>query len=232
MGGQGTRPAGRSEPAATGAASPAGGVGLRGTAEQPAASWDRDGPAGRSELRGDDDTYLGDGGSKESLGEAGTRERSATAATAATTFVGPKEPKPETQSKGRAKTRRRRQVVKGQVGAVQGEPGVSPQRLWPRPKHPLVHGVRMSLSEDGIQKGGGDPSWEAESQGGLPVLYFSGRRGRLLLRPEVLAEIPREAFTVEAWVRPEGGQNNPAIIAGNGPLLGSPWSLGDGWLHV
>ncbi|XP_044904337.1 pappalysin-2 isoform X1 [Felis catus] len=214
MGGQGTRPAGRSEPAATGAASPAGGVGLRGTAEQPAASWDRDGPAGRSELRGDDDTYLGDGGSKESLGEAGTRERSATAATAATTFVGPKEPKPETQSKGRAKTRRRRQVVKGQVGAVQGEPGVSPQRLWPRPKHPLVHGVRMSLSEDGIQKGGGDPSWEAESQGGLPVLYFSGRRGRLLLRPEVLAEIPREAFTVEAWVRPEGGQNNPAIIAG------------------
>jgi hypothetical protein len=42
----------------------------------------------------------------------------------------------------------------------------------------------------------------------------------------VLAEIPREAFTVEAWVRPEGGQNNPAIIAGNNPLLGFSEVLG------
>ena len=53
-------------------------------------------------------------------------------------------------------------------------------------------------------------------------MYFSGRREPLLLRPEVLADIPREAFTVEAWVKPEGGQNSPAIIAGNHPLLGFP----------
>lgn len=54
-------------------------------------------------------------------------------------------------------------------------------------------------------------------------MYFSGRRERLLLRSEVLAEVPREAFTVEAWVKPEGGQSSPTIIAGNGPSW-DPWA--------
>ncbi|XP_077619445.1 pappalysin-2 isoform X1 [Crocuta crocuta] len=213
LGGQGTSPAGRRKP---GASSPAESLGLRGPAEQPAAPWATTGagPAGWSEPRGDNDTSLGDGGSKEPLGEAGTQEHSATAATVATTFAAPEEPKPETRRKGRAKTRHRRQVAKGQAGAARGDPAVPPRHLQPRPKHPPVPGVRTSPLEDSTQRGGGDPSWEAESHGGLPVLYFPGRRGRLLLRPEVLAEIPREAFTVEAWVRPEGGQSNPAIIAG------------------
>lgn len=214
LGGQGRSPTGRRKP---GASSPAESLGLRGPAEQPAAPWATTGagPAGWSEPRGDNDTSLGDRGSKEPLGEAGTREHSATAATVATTFAAPEEPKPETRRKGRAKTRHRRQVAKGQAGAARGDPAVPPRHLQPRPKHPPVPGVRTSPLEDSTQRGGGDPSWEAESHGGLPVLYFPGRRGRLLLRPEVLAEIPREAFTVEAWVRPEGGQSNPAIIAGN-----------------
>ncbi|CAK7309893.1 PAPPA2 [Vulpes lagopus] len=215
VGGQGSPQAGHSKPDATGgmAVSPAGSVGLRGEAEQPATLWAQHGSNRWSELQGDNDTYLGDRRSKEIPGEAETQERSAMDAT----IRGPKEPQPESRRKGRAKTRHRRQVVKGQAGGVLGDPGVSPWHFQSWPKHSLVHGVRTSLAEDSIQKNGGDPFREAETfnpHGGLPVLYFSGRRGRLLLRPEVLAAIPREAFTVEAWVRPEGGQNNPAIIAG------------------
>ncbi|XP_072854305.2 pappalysin-2 isoform X1 [Pogona vitticeps] len=54
----------------------------------------------------------------------------------------------------------------------------------------------------------------ARATGSVAVLYFSGRREQLLLRPGVVAELPRGEFTVEAWVKPEGGQSNPAIIAG------------------
>ncbi|XP_074859422.1 pappalysin-2 [Carettochelys insculpta] len=50
--------------------------------------------------------------------------------------------------------------------------------------------------------------------GGLSALYFSGSREQLLVRPEVLPEVPRGQFTMEVWVKPEGGQSNPAIIAG------------------
>ncbi|XP_061490162.1 pappalysin-2 isoform X2 [Rhineura floridana] len=54
----------------------------------------------------------------------------------------------------------------------------------------------------------------AQAPGSLAALYFSGGREQLLLRPGVLAELPRREFTVEAWVKPEGGQSNPAVIAG------------------
>ncbi|GAB0192742.1 pappalysin-2 [Grus japonensis] len=48
----------------------------------------------------------------------------------------------------------------------------------------------------------------------LPTLYFSGGREQLAARPEALPHIPREEFTLEVWVKAEGGQSNPAIIAG------------------
>ncbi|XP_036891062.1 pappalysin-2 [Sturnira hondurensis] len=191
---------------------------VRSEAEQPAALRVGDGPVRQSELLGDDGVHLDDQGSKESLGEAGTGGRSATAATMTTTFAHQRAPEPETQRQGLAKTRRRRQVAKGQAEGVHKDLNVSPQHFQRWPKRPLKHGVRTSPSEDSVQNGKGNPYQEAETSnshgGGLPVLYFSGRRERLLLRPEVLAEIPREAFTVEAWVKPEGGQSNPAIIAG------------------
>lgn len=53
--------------------------------------------------------------------------------------------------------------------------------------------------------------WAPDS---VAALYFSGRAEQLLLRPGALAELPRGEFTIEAWVKPEGGQSNPAIIAG------------------
>uniref|UniRef100_A0A8C9EHF4 Pappalysin 2 n=1 Tax=Pavo cristatus TaxID=9049 RepID=A0A8C9EHF4_PAVCR len=48
----------------------------------------------------------------------------------------------------------------------------------------------------------------------LPALYFAGGRETLAARPEALPHIPRERFTLELWVKAEGGQSNPAIIAG------------------
>uniref|UniRef100_A0A8B9TTT2 Pappalysin 2 n=1 Tax=Anas platyrhynchos TaxID=8839 RepID=A0A8B9TTT2_ANAPL len=48
----------------------------------------------------------------------------------------------------------------------------------------------------------------------LPALYFSGGRETLAARPEALPEVPRERFTLELWVKAEGGQSNPAVIAG------------------
>uniref|UniRef100_A0A8C3K9T0 Pappalysin 2 n=1 Tax=Calidris pygmaea TaxID=425635 RepID=A0A8C3K9T0_9CHAR len=48
----------------------------------------------------------------------------------------------------------------------------------------------------------------------LPALYFSGGREQLAARPEALPDTPREEFTLEVWVKAEGGQSNPAIIAG------------------
>lgn len=228
MGDQGTHRAGRSKPAAEGMA--VSGVppdqtaraAVRTGVEQLAALWVGDGPIGQWELLRDDDNYLDDRGSKASLGEAGTWEGSATAATITTTFT-----RQNTGRKGPAKPRHRRQAVKGLAEGVQEDPDVSLGHFRPWPKRPLMHGVRTSSSEDSVQNGRGNPYWEAETSnphgGGLPVLYFSGRRERLLLRSEVLAEVPREAFTVEAWVKPEGGQSSPTIIAGNGPSW-DPWA--------
>lgn len=51
------------------------------------------------------------------------------------------------------------------------------------------------------------PNW-------MMALYFSGQRERLQSNPAERVELPRSSFTLELWVKPEGGQNNPAIIAG------------------
>ncbi|KAM7401317.1 hypothetical protein PAMA_005486 [Pampus argenteus] len=51
------------------------------------------------------------------------------------------------------------------------------------------------------------PSW-------MTALYFSGRREQLRLKPAARVELPRAMFSLELWVKPEGGQSNPAVIAG------------------
>lgn len=51
------------------------------------------------------------------------------------------------------------------------------------------------------------PSW-------MTALYFSRRRERLKLKPTAGFELPRGKFSLELWVKPEGGQSNPAVIAG------------------
>lgn len=83
----------------------------------------------------------------------------------------------------------------------------------------------------GAGRGGEEPEGEADGrvrreklrepqvpspprQQPLPTLYFSGGREQLAARPEALPDIPRREFTVEVWAKAEGGQSNPAIIAG------------------
>lgn len=48
----------------------------------------------------------------------------------------------------------------------------------------------------------------------MTALYFSGRREQLRLKPAAGFELPRSKLSVELWVKPEGGQSNPAVIAG------------------
>ncbi|MBN3302637.1 PAPP1 protein, partial [Amia calva] len=44
------------------------------------------------------------------------------------------------------------------------------------------------------------------------AVYFTGRGDQLRLKPGV--EVPRGNFTLEMWIKPEGGQRSPAVIAG------------------
>ncbi|XP_063074989.1 pappalysin-2 isoform X2 [Engraulis encrasicolus] len=65
----------------------------------------------------------------------------------------------------------------------------------------------------------------------MSVLYFGGRREQLRINPAAGIELPRKKFSIELWVKPEGGQNNPAIIAGvfdncSHPLNEKGWSVG------
>ncbi|KAI5103983.1 pappalysin-2 isoform X1, partial [Silurus meridionalis] len=47
----------------------------------------------------------------------------------------------------------------------------------------------------------------------MTALYFS-QKEQLKVNPAAGVELPRSSFTLELWVKPEGGQNNPVIIAG------------------
>nr|XP_023665369.1 pappalysin-1-like isoform X1 [Paramormyrops kingsleyae] len=53
---------------------------------------------------------------------------------------------------------------------------------------------------------------EESSSGRVKAVYFTGRGDQLRLKPTV--EVPRGNFTLEMWIRPEGGQRSPAVIAG------------------
>nr|XP_046265023.1 pappalysin-2 [Scatophagus argus] len=68
------------------------------------------------------------------------------------------------------------------------------------------------------------PSW-------MTALYFSGRREQLKLKSAAGLELPRAKFSLELWVKPEGGQSNPAVIAGvfdncSHSLSEKGWSVG------
>ncbi|KAK2816134.1 hypothetical protein Q7C36_022405 [Tachysurus vachellii] len=57
-----------------------------------------------------------------------------------------------------------------------------------------------------------DPSVSTASSAHGHAVYFTGRGDQLRLRPA--EEIPRGNFTLGMWVKPEGGQRSPAVIAG------------------
>ncbi|KAK6484674.1 pappalysin-2-like [Huso huso] len=75
------------------------------------------------------------------------------------------------------------------------------------------------------------PGSSAGSQRHLTTMYFSGKKEQVKLHPASELQLPRSEFTVELWVKPEGGQNNPAIIAGvfdncSHSLSDKGWSVG------
>ncbi|XP_013859906.1 pappalysin-2 [Austrofundulus limnaeus] len=68
------------------------------------------------------------------------------------------------------------------------------------------------------------PSW-------MSALYFSGHREHLRVKLAEGVELPRARFSLELWVKPEGGQTNPAVIAGvfdncSHSLNDKGWSVG------
>ncbi|XP_056276626.1 pappalysin-2 isoform X1 [Pseudoliparis swirei] len=65
----------------------------------------------------------------------------------------------------------------------------------------------------------------------MTTLYFGGRREQLKVKSAMGVELPRATFSLELWVKPEGGQSNPAIIAGvfdncSHSLSEKGWSVG------
>ncbi|XP_038156424.1 pappalysin-2 [Cyprinodon tularosa] len=68
------------------------------------------------------------------------------------------------------------------------------------------------------------PSW-------MTALYFKGHREQLKVKLAQGVELPRDKFSVELWVKAEGGQSNPAVIAGvfdncSYSLSEKGWSVG------
>uniref|UniRef100_A0A3B3W0Y5 Pappalysin 2 n=1 Tax=Poecilia latipinna TaxID=48699 RepID=A0A3B3W0Y5_9TELE len=68
------------------------------------------------------------------------------------------------------------------------------------------------------------PSW-------MTALYFNGHREQLKVKLAEGVELPRDKFSLELWVKPEGGQSNPAVIAGlfdncSHSLSEKGWSVG------
>ncbi|XP_064371679.1 pappalysin-2 [Dromaius novaehollandiae] len=100
---------------------------------------------------------------------------------------------------GRPRGRRPRGAGGGGAEDTWGEPAAFPRRDRLRGRAPQG-------------PGGAGPS--PPRGRALSALYFSGSREQLAARPEALPDIPRAQFTVEVWVKAEGGQSNPAIIAG------------------
>lgn len=57
----------------------------------------------------------------------------------------------------------------------------------------------------------------AESMPPGRALYFTGHGDQLRLKAG--NELPGDTFTLQVWLRAEGGQRSPAIIAGKCPIL-------------
>ncbi|XP_066548801.1 pappalysin-2 [Amia ocellicauda] len=112
----------------------------------------------------------------------------------------------------------------------------------------LTHGRDVKLSptdssaeredysgEHDLEFGPSSAFWGSETRDVPPrqmtTMYFSGKKEQLKIHPDAGVELPRSQFSVELWVKPEGGQSNPAIIAGvfdncSHSLSDKGWSVG------
>lgn len=52
------------------------------------------------------------------------------------------------------------------------------------------------------------------------AVYFTAQNDVLELKSgATMDRLPTDAFTVEAWIKPEGGQYDPAVIVGKKPII-------------
>ncbi|XP_056434953.1 pregnancy-associated plasma protein A, pappalysin 1a [Gadus chalcogrammus] len=109
------------------------------------------------------------------------------------------------ENKGRSK----RDLVRIREAARAASfPGACATRL-PRGKR-SVAGLERRLPR---QRRRSSQAEEDDSPGrGGKAVYFTGWGDQLRLKPGV--EIPRGNFTLEMWIKPEGGQRSPTVIAG------------------
>lgn len=70
---------------------------------------------------------------------------------------------------------------------------------------------RGKRSVSGAERRSGQPADNNQAHRRTSV-YFSGRGDQMRLKPSV--EVPRGNFTLETWIKPEGGQRSPNVIAG------------------
>lgn len=73
-----------------------------------------------------------------------------------------------------------------------------------------------------VSQPGGSPSpWRPMPRvpsSWMTALYFGGRQEQLKLTPAAGLELPRGKFSLELWVKAEGGQSNPAVVAGESTM--------------
>ncbi|XP_028834109.1 pappalysin-2 isoform X2 [Denticeps clupeoides] len=120
-------------------------------------------------------------------------------------------------------------------------PLTSHQKTWPphdEPNATLSDHSAESEEYSGEQDGPRAPAkdrWPADFQklppGWMSALYFSGRAEQLRVNPAAGVELPRTKFSIELWVKPEGGQKNPAFLAGvfdncSHPMSDKGWVVG------
>ncbi|XP_009296921.1 pappalysin-2 isoform X2 [Danio rerio] len=111
---------------------------------------------------------------------------------------------------------------------------VIPEKSYNHHTEYSTENEEYSGEQEGLQSTAGE-LWKAEVRD-VPTkwmtgIYFSGQAEQLKVNPAFAIELPRSRFTIELWVKPEGGQNNPSIIAGvfdncSHPLSEKGWSVG------
>ncbi|XP_052404990.1 pappalysin-2-like isoform X1 [Carassius gibelio] len=108
-------------------------------------------------------------------------------------------------------------------------------------QHTRIHHTDFSTEnedysgeQEGLQSTAGE-LWRADIHNvpakWMTAMYFGGQAAQLKVNPAFGIDLPRSRFTLELWVKPEGGQNNHAIIAGvfdncSYPLSEKGWSVG------
>lgn len=123
---------------------------------------------------------------------------------------------------GSSAVSREHHVLYSLDGDLQSSTGAPDYENFSGEVEDLDTSARPALHSGGSGSSSG-PSWGSPVPrvpvSWMTALYFSGGREQLRLKPVTDVELPRAEFSLELWVKPEGGQSNPAVIAGGSHFL-------------